>query len=196
MKRNILIVLCVMFIIGCTSKGSEIDLIYNQMTSKPVSIPFSQMSCWINDTIQQKRPWECAKMKLIVYTDSTSCSDCTLKRMYLWNDFVKLEKKYDGKFSVFFIFQTESSVDVTKFASKFYLTELTHPIYVDFENAFATENPHIPCDNHLAQVFLLDAKNNVVLVGNPLFNTVVEDSLLNIVDRNLKTVDDNTGLCL
>lgn len=78
--------------VGCKSPKEKIEDTINQMKSNPVSIPFSYMSCWINDTIQIDRPWENAKLKLVVYTDSSSCSKCTLKQMYLWNDFVELEK--------------------------------------------------------------------------------------------------------
>lgn len=155
------------------------------MKSTPVSIPFSDMSCWINDTIQINRPWEKAKMKLVVYTDSSSCSKCTLKRMYLWNDFVQLEHKYKNEFYIIFVFQTSPQINSIELASDFHLTELNHSIYIDSLSMFSNGNPHIPFQDTMYQIFLLDKNNEVVLVGNPLFNIKVEDALLEILENNL-----------
>lgn len=172
--------------IGCKSPEEKIDEIITQMKSKPVSIPYSQMSCWINDTIQKSRPWEkTAQLKLVVFTDSSSCSECTLKRMYLWSDFVKLEQKYKNQFYIMFIFQTKKGTNVPKMATSFHLTELNHPIYVDSKDVFRKLNPHLP-DGEKFNVYLLDEDNNVILVGSPLFNTMLEHMLLDILDEKIK----------
>lgn len=172
--------------IGCKSPEEKIDEIITQMKSKPVSIPYSQMSCWINDTIQKSRPWEkTAQLKLVVFTDSSSCSECTLKRMYLWSDFVKLEQKYKNQFYIMFIFQTKKGTNVPKMATSFHLTELNHPIYVDSKDVFRKLNPHLP-EGEMYSIYLLDENNNIQLVGSPLFNTGIEDELHNILEEKLK----------
>ena len=177
--------------IGCKSPEEKIDEIITQMKSKPVSIPYSQMSCWINDTIQKSRPWEkTAQLKLVVFTDSSSCSECTLKRMYLWKDFVELEQKYDNRFYLMFIFQTNKDVKVPIMAKSFYLTELNHPIYVDSKDVFKKLNSHLP-DGEKFNVYLLDENNNVILVGSPLFNTMLEHMLLDILDEKLADGGEN-----
>ena len=183
----ILSLLCsVLLYMGCKSPEEKIDEIITQMKSKPVSIPYSQMSCWINDTIQKSRPWEkTAQLKLVVFTDSSSCSECTLKRMYLWKDFVELEQKYKNQFYIMFIFQTNKAIKVPKMAKSFYLTELNHPIYVDSKDVFKKLNSHLP-DGEKFNVYLLDENNNVILVGSPLFNTMLENMLLDILDEKLK----------
>lgn len=183
MKKMILILLTICslpFCLGCKSpKDKGIERI-QEMMQKPISIPFAKMSCWINDTIQENRPWEDAKLKLVVYTDSNSCSECTLKRLYLWNDFVQLEPKYEGKFAIIFIFQTTKRSDAHLFASKFHMSELEHPMYIDSNSEFEKNNPHIPNESFF-HVFLLDENNNVILVGSPLFDSKIEDSLNNLV---------------
>ena len=154
------------------------------MQSRPVSIPLNQMSCWINDSIQANRPWEKADLKLVVYTDSFDCSQCTLKKMYLWKDFVELEKKYDDRFFIFFIIQSGSN-STPALSSNFHFTGLNHPIYIDSTDVFMRDNPHIPKEE-MFHVFLLDEKDSVVLVGNPLFNTKIEDLLIKQIDDRLK----------
>lgn len=174
------------FCIGCKSREGKVEETINQMKSNPVSIPFSSMSCWINDTIQNNRPWEKAKMKLVVYTDSSSCSKCTLERMYIWNDFVELEHKYKNDFYIIFVFQTTPTINSKKMASDFHLTELNHPIYIDSLSLLSKNNPHIPFQDPMYQIFLLDEKNRVALVGSPLYNTKIEDSLLETLNDKLK----------
>lgn len=156
----------------------------SKMQSRPVSIPLNQMSCWINDSIQANRPWEKADLKLVVYTDSFDCSQCTLKKMYLWKDFVELEKKYDDRFFIFFIIQSGSN-STHVLSSNFHFAGLNHPIYVDSTNVFMRDNPHIPKEV-MFHVFLLDEKDSVVLVGNPLFNAKIEDLLIKQVDDRMK----------
>lgn len=187
MKKLIFIINLLLFvtlIFGCCSNNKIYEALQT-MKSHSVNMPFCKLSCWINDTIQINRPWENAKMKLIVYTDSSSCSECTLKRMYLWNDFVELEKKYKNEFYIFFVFQTKPKINTKKFASAFHFIELNHPVYVDSLSIFSGNNPHIPFQDPIFQIFLLDENNEVVLVGNPLFNTKVEDSLLKILEDKL-----------
>ena len=193
MRNRIFIIslLCsVLLYMGCKSPEEKIEEIITQMKSKPVSIPFSEMSCWINDSVQAIRPWEEAKLKLVVFTDSSSCSECTLKRMYLWSDFVELEQKYNNQFYIMFIFQTKKGTNVPEMATSFHLTELNHPIYVDSKDVFRKLNPHLP-EGEMYSIYLLDENNNIQLVGSPLFNTGIEDELHNILEEKLGKKEEN-----
>ena len=103
-------IICCLFIlfyvcVGCGGSGDRLSDTLSVMQSSPVNISFKEMSCWMNDSLVDKRPWEQARIKLVVYYDSTKCSECTLKQMYLWEDFVKLEEKYNNVFCIYFIFQ-------------------------------------------------------------------------------------------
>lgn len=188
MRIRVLLIslLCSVFVfLGCKSPNDKVNENIAQMQSQPVSLHLNDMSCWINDILQTSRPWEkSAKLKLVVFADSSLCSECTLKRMYLWSDFVELEQKYDNQFYLMFIFQTKKGADVSEMATYFHLTELNHPIYVDSKDVFRRHNPHIPKEE-VYNTFLLDEKNNVVLVGSPLFDTLLEDKLLEILNEKL-----------
>ena len=173
---------------NCKNSQDKITKIINGMQSRTVHIPFCKMSCWINDSIQIHRPWEQAELKLIVYTDSIACSQCTLKKMYLWKDFVELENKYNGRFYVFFIIQSGSNT-TRALTSNFHYTGLNHPIYIDTTNVFIKYNPHIPSEE-MFHVFLLDEKDSIILVGNPLFNTKIEDIFIKRVDKKMRNCRD------
>lgn len=171
--------------VGCGGSGDRLSDTLSVMQSSPVNISFKEMSCWINDSLIDKRPWEQAKIKLVVYYDSTKCSECTLKQMYLWEDFVKLEEKYDNGFCVFFIFQKKVKESSKHLASFFHLSELNHPIYIDSKNVFEKMNTHIPLSDSKFQIFLLDKKNNVLFVGNPLFDFNIEERMLYLINKEL-----------
>jgi len=168
---------------SCTNPASKMAETISEMQSRPVSIPYKQMSCWINDSIQDERPWENADLKLVVYTDSFNCSQCTLKKMYLWKDFVKLEKKYFNRFYIFFIIQSGPN-STYALSQNLHYTELNHPVYIDSTNVFIKTNSHIPSEE-MFHVFLLNEKDSIVLVGNPLFNPKIEELLLKQVDDRM-----------
>ncbi len=169
---------------GCKSDQDKIEDDIKEMKSDPFVIPYSKMSCWINDSIQTKRPWENAKMKLVVYTDSTKCSECTFKNMYMWEDFVKLEKQYSNKFNIVYIFQAKIGMHDKDLASSFNMTELNHPMYIDSKSEFSKANPQLPQES-IFHIFLLDENNNVILVGNPLFNPKIEKMLRKYLQEKL-----------
>lgn len=170
--------------LSCRNSRNEIGKAILKMQARHVSIPFDKMSCWINDSIQKYRPWEKAELKLVVYTDSDACSQCTLKKMYLWKDFVDIERKYNGQFYIFFIIQSGSN-GTYSLVLNLHHTELDHPIYIDSTSVFTKGNPHIPSES-MFHVFLLDKRDSVILVGNPLFNNQIEDMLREKVDEILK----------
>lgn len=175
--------LSLFLLFGCIHSNEIIQKRLEELMEKPVHIPYKHMSCWIDDSMQDNRPREQAELKLIVYTDTLNCSECTLKKMYLWDDFVKLEKQYDGRFEIVFIMETKRNTTQT-LVSALHLTELHHPVYIDSTNIFTTTNPHIPSEE-MYHIFLLDENNHVVLVGSPLFNSETERMLLNILEEKL-----------
>lgn len=185
MKKYLLIVLLfpVLFIC-CRSQKDKTEERIKELMTKQIILPYSKMSCWINDSIQKRRPWEKAQMKLIVYTDSSNCSECALKTMYMWEDFVKLEKEYNSRFSLVFIFQTRQNIKPQSLASLFRITELNHPMYIDSCSIFSKSNSHLPRES-MYHIFLLDNKNNVVLVGSPLFNSKIEGLLRKEINKQL-----------
>ena len=84
MRHYFFIIIKIVFVFllsGCKDSQSEIANTISKMQASRVSIPFDEMSCWINDSLQNYCPWEQAKLKLVVYTDSFACSQCTLTQV-------------------------------------------------------------------------------------------------------------------
>lgn len=186
MKSFSYIILFFLFVIeGCSSHDSNVENIIQKMKSCPVNTNFDQMSCWLNDSMQKNRPWEKAKMKLVVYADSTSCTECTLKKLYLWEDFVQLEKKYNNQFYIFFIFNPRKGTNVYDMTSYIKVSELNHPIYIDSKGVLGKSNSHLRLFDARFQIFLLDEFDNVKFVGNPLFNFDLEEKLIRCLNEKL-----------
>lgn len=58
-------------------------------------------------------------------------------------------------------------------------------MYIDSTNIFKKENPNIPSEE-MFHVFLLDENDSIILVGNPLFNTQIEDMLIKQVNERMR----------
>lgn len=184
--RTSLYGLCIFFLLfllgGCQSSREEIKDKIEKMMAKPVTVPYSKMLLWSKDSTQAKSPNLNYDFKLVVYMDSTHCTECTLKRMHLWNDFYKLESKYEGRFKVVFIVQTSKKSNTKALVSAFRRYGVEYPMYIDSTNVFSSMNPHIPSED-MYHVFLADKKDSVVLVGNPQFNEKIEKRLLDILEK-------------
>lgn len=187
MKQYVLIITTSILFVSCNYRYDKISCIIERMVSEKVTIPFDRMQCWLNDSLQRDCPWEeKAKMKLIVFVDSNSCSACQLNKMHVWKDFVKLESKYNHQFFIYFIFQINRNM-TKNLLSLFKETELHHPIYVDYDGAFSQVNPQLPAEDKY-HVFLVNRNDSIVLIGNPAFNNKIEERLYEKLEQELNRI--------
>ncbi|MCM1517006.1 MAG: hypothetical protein NC080_11475, partial [Paraprevotella sp.] len=65
------------------------------------------------------------------------------------------------------------------------LTTYAHnlPVYLDTTGVFERTNPCLPSLS-VMRTFMLDSKDSVVLVGNPVHNSRVADMMWNIIQGN------------
>lgn len=99
LKCTFVFILCV----SCSHDSSLGEDVY-QLKSNPILIDWKRMECIEDkfDTVSFHR--DSAKLKLIVYVDSTRCSSCYVNTMYQWSDvFAKLQP-YKGRAQILFIF--------------------------------------------------------------------------------------------
>lgn len=176
---------------SCKDKSEEVQEKVLLMKSVPIRLPFDEMSCWINDSIQVNRPWEQTPIKLVVYIDSIICTECTMNSLYQWYDYSLIEKKYRDLFQLCFVIKSNQK-DEQSLISTFRYTGLNHPIYIDKKNAFMKANPNIPMED-MYHTFLLNQNDSVVLVGDPLKNTQIKnlfekslEQLINKIQKNRK----------
>lgn len=170
--------------ISCTSvsdRRKEVISTILEMGKHKTQLPIDKMICWdffssgnYIDSIEK------AKLKVVVYADTSNCSSCYLSKMKLWNDFLKLENDYNGKIRFVFIIESRKNESKALY-DQLELTGLEHPIFIDDKGVFMKSNPHIPLET-LYHTFVLDDKNNIVLVGNPLISEEIEKILYELID--------------
>lgn len=183
--KKILIFLFALFInISCVNNSKERKVIklLNAMHMESVNLNLDGMICryGAKDTIIDN---EKALLKMVLYIDSTECSPCMLDRMYLWNDIIEETELYNDKIRFIFIFEPKKG----KFAIEDVLlasesSGLNNCIYIDTAMIFKKQNPNLPCDK-LYHAFLLDERNNIILVGNPVENKKIKE----IFKRTIKS---------
>lgn len=176
--------LCVIFVFGCISCSHDNQFKEEilMLKSNSIILHFNEMQAVYNgrDTVNAV---SLDGMKLIVFTDSSSCSVCALSRMYFWNDLLGEIKYYDEKLKVYFIFSPlpKDLPSVRLSLSSLHFNQIVH---LDTLGVFIDDNKHIPHHPDM-HTFLLDEDNNVLLVGNPLDNEKIEEMFWQIVEKKL-----------
>lgn len=157
-----------------------------RMRSTAIVIPFERMICWSTDSIVEISPWRKAKLKMVHYVDSATCSTCYLQKAATNEMLSHLEKVTNGVFYNVFIINPPNSKARKRIENDFNEKAIPSTIFVDSANVFTQMNPNIPKES-IYHTFLLDENNKVILVGNSIFNNQIEDMLLAVIK-------DKTGI--
>lgn len=147
-----------------------------------IVLPLNQMECIIESHTNSVS--EHSLLRLIVYSDSASCSSCAVDKLYMWTDFCQRTEVYKNELDYGFIFcpKSKDRIDVEFAIST--LRHFNHSVYVDTLGLFERFNPYLSKNPRL-HTFLLDENNNVLLVGNPLENEKIEEMFWQIVEERL-----------
>jgi hypothetical protein len=136
------------------------------------------------------------KPNLIVYYDNTGCTECKL-RLNDWNDIFKEVADSLYNVSIVFIVQPprENTSDLKQIFKDY---RFDHPVYSDSLNRFVDINK-ILNDSKL-NVFLLDSKNRITLIGSPIQNPkmwkLYKDYLTNriITNRSSEVIQNSKSI--
>lgn len=162
-------------LMSCNGKRGIEENLYD-MRSHPINLCLEEMQCRnkYGDTIvvDSVKP----SYRMVVYVDSSVCSPCTLDKMYVWNESIKKAHKQGNRLRYVFIVAPKAEQLEDAYLS-IESNGLENPVYVDTAYAFRKANPHLP-EERMYHSFLLDTKDSVLIVGNPMENPKV-DSLIN-----------------
>lgn len=173
------VLVCISFA-ACDMKQTETKNILSEMSKNKIDIPFSKMGCFHSDadTLRSVMGVE-PKYTFVHYVDSSQCSPCALDRMYTWNKFVD---EYSKK-GVRFVFVVEPKIEQMEDVHFSIASSGLHsPVYVDSLFAFRKQNKKLPTEQQYHS-FLLDKLGHVILVGNPLQNSKIEELLDKIINN-------------
>lgn len=162
-------------LVSCNGNRGIEENLYD-MCSHPINLCLEEMQCRnkYGDTIfvDSVKPL----YRMVVYVDSSACSSCTLDKMYVWNKSIEKARKQGNRLRYVFIVAPKPEQLEDAYLS-IESNGLESPVYVDTAYVFRKANPHLP-EERMYHSFLLDAKDSVVIVGNPMGNPKI-DSLIN-----------------
>jgi hypothetical protein len=145
------------------------------------------------------------KYKILLYIDSTGCTNCKL-RIHVWKSYVK---ELSDKVNFLFYFHPKNECDLMDMLKQ---EKFTYPIYIDNNDTLNKLNKLVSDIQY--QCFLLNNKNEIISVGNPVHNygvwklykriisgeisvkipiTIVKPQQTEIVMKNLKTGKTSTA---
>ncbi|WP_298649899.1 DUF1573 domain-containing protein [uncultured Proteiniphilum sp.] len=174
-RSNTIYRACILFLlitvcISCRkdTKKAEAEKIVTEWTGKEIIFPADIHCTYLGrDTVC---PDLDTPYKILLYTDSTGCTDCKLK-LYKWNAIIEeAETIMPGKVSFHFFFQPKDEKEL-----KFMLRRdnFRQAVYIDSQDKLYRANK-LP-GNMSYQCFLLNKDNKVLLIGNPTLNPAIWD---------------------
>jgi hypothetical protein len=186
----------------------KVEEILNELIGKTIQFPDieSTIPYVRKDTFDKYAFNSNNEYKLLLYTDSSGCTNCKL-RIHIWKSYIK-ELHDKVNFLFYFHPKNEEELMFTLKEEKF-----TYPVYIDRSDNFNKLNK-LPSDIQY-QCFLLNAKNEIISVGNPVHNygiwelykqivsgeisvkipvTVVKPQQTEIVMNDLKTKKTSTAI--
>ena len=117
-----------------------------------------------------------SRYTIVTYADSIGCMRCKLK-LPAWKDFISyLDSVSDHAVKVIFILHPR---DEKEMAHLIKYNNFLYPVCLDTNDSFNKINK-IP-SNLAFQTFLLDNKNKVIAIGNPIHNPNVRTLYLNLI---------------
>jgi len=177
-----LFLLSSLLLISC-SQGKRIKKQLIKMSETPIRIETEGMvACNNADSVNNLEEVN-SIFKMIVWADSTECSQCYVRHLDMWNSFIKLERENPDGIRYYFILEANPE-KLEKTASMIQSMQLKHTIYVDTAQYFRKKNPHIPKDV-LFHTFMLNNDNKVVLAGDPTKSKSIQNLFNQILNENL-----------
>ena len=185
MKRFILFG-CILLSIGLifsackSSQVREAEKMVNEWMGKAIVFPHD-VPCYSIDRIELD---DCPTSerngyKILLYTDSLGCMSCKLGLLE-WQELIEeADSLFPGELDFLFYFQPSNAREMAYLLQR---EAFHHPVFIDSENKINALN-HFP-DNAAYQCFLLDANNQVVIVGNPAKSSRIWELYKRLIKQN------------
>lgn len=153
---------------SCKNKLTPLEESYRNLKNSEIIFPQDLQLTWEGkDTTLNN--YLNTDYKLIIYRDSISCNQCYLETFPQWNKLkCELDSCYGPCLSFIYILSPLQK-DEADLRFSLQVLDFKHPIYLDKNKSFQRYNPQVPHERSL-QIFLVNKKNKVILIGDPLTN--------------------------
>lgn len=170
-----------MLLSSCGKKSFADEIL--KMQSRPIDLKACKDAVYLENGVEADFCDEDSVYKLILYIDSASCSPCFVSHMY---DYKKTVEYFDSAgIRTLFVFEPSQNKVKDVISS---LEQQSFPLLslVVRDGGFASATPQLPASS-LLHSFLLNEKNEVVVVGNPVRNEKVRELMLNTMNNQKKS---------
>lgn len=174
-----LIGLCVVLILVASCNINKVSSSLYNMQGNQVCFDGLTPSLFGKDLTDGRYKIPSKNARLVVYFDSTVCQSCRLNKLYEWEPILNLEQKMN--FEVMFIFSPTKSQSKLIYRS-LATNKFPHVVWFDRNNEFKTNNGFIPKDTRF-HTFLLNKQNEIVFVGDPLYNNKLNNLFEKVLDN-------------
>ncbi len=180
--KNLFFLLLIIVLFQCnttTSKQKSVEQVVENTLGKKLLIPnnlvvYKPFEKYLDDSIGiSQKPF-----KIYSLVDAT-CSVC-VDNIVKWDRFVA-ELNNRENVSIILILESDDNFELIKYiCEEGIITEFSYPFFFDINNEFIRLNPFIKKNKHL-ETILTDTNNNIIMLGNPLFNENIKNKFREIV---------------
>ena len=159
------------------SREKQIYRLVQEWTDKEIFFPKNPVfTIQGRDTVSTSEREQFSVKKVLVYVDSVGCMSCRLQ-LPKWKEFItEVDSLLPDKVSFLFYLYPK---DIKEMKYILRRDAFRHPVCIDTDNAINTLN-HFP-EEDAFQTFLLDEKNRVMAMGNPIHNPKVKELYLSLL---------------
>ena len=172
--KSLLYLLSILFLLTpCKeNKKEEVARLVQEWQGKEIVFPKNiTFTRFVTDTVDYQIPQ--SDYKVLIYVDSTGCTSCKLQ-LPKWKELIAYTDSVTGNNIPFlFFFQSKDDKELRYILKR---DNFNRPVCID-RNSELDKLNRFP-QNITFQTFLLDKKNRIVVIGNPIHNLAVKDLYL------------------
>lgn len=187
-KQYLLIGLFISLLSGCKETEKErVTRLVSEWQGKEIIFPEKPVfTVFATDTVNYSIP--SSRHKVLVYVDSLGCTSCKLQ-LDRWKQFIeKTDSLSQGTVPFLFFFQAKDHREIRYLLKR---DGFHYPVCLDASDKLNELN-RFPSDMTF-QTFLLNEKNEVEVIGNPIHNLAVKELYLKQItgksgDNRIQTI--------
>lgn len=167
----------IFFLISCIfflKCSQEIPTIAKEWQNKTIQFPQKIVfNLFGKDTLLN---YDNSKYRILNYIDTNGCTSCKLL-LPQWKSFIKtIDSLSDKNIAILFIFNSNKYKYISYLLKS---DNFNTPVCFDYNDSLNIIN-HFPKDYRF-QTFLLDNKNRVKIIGNPIHNPKIRELYLKVI---------------
>ena len=177
--RYLYLLLTISCFYSCKDRRDDITQLVNKWEDKEIVFPaHSIFTVQGRDTVSFS--FSDANYKIVSYIDSVGCTGCKL-HLPRWRRFMyEVDTLMNASVPFVFYFHPKNIEDLRYIIRR---DTFTHPVCLDVSDKFNILN-HFPSEKAF-QTFLLNKKNKIIAIGNPILNPKVRELYLKILAGNI-----------